>query len=278
MNRVGVVVLNYKNFNETIKCVESLTQQQYGDLEIVIVDNGSKNESYDVLSRRFNDNNKINILFNKENLGYARGNNIGIEFLRGKGISHVLVCNSDVEFSSNRIISQIIDQCQDSVGTIIPIIRNLDGSIEARAQYKRKLFILRIIKELINTIYLNKKEKTNNVCSEIKHLDPGVQNEYHVITGSVFLLTPSFFKYYNGLFPNTFLYVEELATMTLVHKANLLSAIANTDDVIHKGAASTDSTLKSGTKQKKEMAARSAKKVFGLALTPRNLIKMKYGI
>ena len=43
---VGIVVLNYKNFNETIECVNSLLLQREVLLTIVVVENGSENESY----------------------------------------------------------------------------------------------------------------------------------------------------------------------------------------------------------------------------------------
>ena len=50
MEKIGVVVLNYKNYNETINCVNSLLGQSNVDLEIVIVENGSNNDSEKVLN------------------------------------------------------------------------------------------------------------------------------------------------------------------------------------------------------------------------------------
>ena len=46
---IGIVVLNYKNFHETIECVKSILLQKDVFFNIVIVDNGSSNESYDEL-------------------------------------------------------------------------------------------------------------------------------------------------------------------------------------------------------------------------------------
>ena len=110
----------------------------------------------------------------------------------------------------------------------------------------------------------------------MEFLKPGIQTDYYVITGSVFALTPNFFKYYSGLYPETFLYVEELATMLLVHKARLKCAIIETKDVIHKGAASTGNSLKAGTERKRKMIAASAKKVFKLVFMPRFYVGWKY--
>lgn len=279
MNKIGVVVLNYKNYNETIVCVKSIISQERVFPIIAIVDNGSNNESLKALHEEFDDNERISILDNHRNLGYARGNNIGISFLRKRGIDFIIICNSDVVFSTNRIIFDMYEKNIDKVGTIIPIIRNLNGTIEMRAQYKSKLFALRVLKELKKMQSPIVKTSNKNVSKEkeMTFLNPGVYNDYYVLTGSVFALTPSFFQHYNGLFPETFLYVEELATLLFVHKAGLKCAIAKTDNVIHKGAASTSNSLKAGTEEKKRMIASSAKKVEKLVFLPASILKKKYG-
>lgn len=80
LNKVGVVILNYINYQYTITCVNSFLKQRNVDLEIVIVDNGSKNESYRILNSTFKDFKNIKIIKNKSNKGYAKGNNIGISY------------------------------------------------------------------------------------------------------------------------------------------------------------------------------------------------------
>ena len=87
MTKVGVVVLNFINYEETIQCVESIIIQKNVDLDIVVVDNGSPNESYKNLVLKYSENELVNILKNNSNLGYARGNNVGINFLRSRGVS-----------------------------------------------------------------------------------------------------------------------------------------------------------------------------------------------
>lgn len=277
MNTVGAVVLNYKNYKETIQCVHSIATQERVDMQVVIVDNGSDNDSYTKLVKEFLEFKNIYVIKNEKNLGYARGNNVGIDFLRKKNIDFILVCNSDIIFSSNSVIAEMKKNDNDELGLMIPIIKNLDGSIEMRAQYRSKLFPLRVLKELKKMQSM--KEKKDKVLPVIKmeYLQPGIQRDYYVITGSVFALTPAFFKCYTGLFPETFLYVEELATLLLVYKAGLKCAIIQTDDVIHKGAASTSIDLKAGSMGKRNMVADSAKKVEKLVYLPFFLIKKKYG-
>lgn len=280
MNKIGIVVLNYINYSETIACVDSLLKQVGVLLQIVIVDNGSKNESIDVLREKFSDAVCVHIISNSQNLGYAKGNNIGISWLRKRGLDFIVVCNSDIVLSSEKILLQMIKGLSTDVGLIIPIVKNLDDTIEMRTQYKRKLFVLRAIKALRRIIKDTGKSKRNSESdmdnSSYMELPAGLQERYNVVTGSIFALTPNFFKYYSGLYPETFLYVEEIATLLLVSKAHLKCFISETDTVIHKGAASTDESLKPGTEKKRLMMIDSAKSVIKLAFMPRFIIRMKY--
>lgn len=276
---VGVVVLNYKNYIETIDCVCSLLKQENVEIKIVIVDNGSGNESVEYITKAFSNEKNVQIVTNKMNLGYAKGNNIGIKLLLNERIRFILVSNSDVNFSTPYILKDMVDAYCENVGVMIPIIKNLDGTIEMRAQYKQKLFPLRATKELVKMqlwrLQGGKKSIKSNENAYCL-LPPGVQKTYHLITGSVFALTPDFFDYYSGLFPETFLYVEELATLLLIDKAKLECQIVDTAPVIHKGAASTEASLHNGTVEKRKMVACSARNVMKLVIMPRRLISRKY--
>ncbi|MHB1108005.1 MAG: glycosyltransferase, partial [Lutibacter sp.] len=79
---LAVVVLNYVNYHETIDCVNSILEQTYKKFNIIIVENGSQNESFSILNGLFGNNPLIKILKNDINLGFAKGNNIGIRYVR----------------------------------------------------------------------------------------------------------------------------------------------------------------------------------------------------
>lgn len=49
--KVAIVILNYMNYQETMSCVESALQQKNVKFHIVVVDNGSSNDSYSILKR-----------------------------------------------------------------------------------------------------------------------------------------------------------------------------------------------------------------------------------
>ena len=58
---IGIVVLNYVNYSETIKCVSSLLKQENVSARIVIVENGSGNESAERLRGAFDGEETVNL-------------------------------------------------------------------------------------------------------------------------------------------------------------------------------------------------------------------------
>lgn len=71
--KVGIVIVNYNDSETTIKLLEMI--KEYKILEsIVVVDNNSTDNSYELLKKY--ENNKIKVVNSKINKGYGYGNNI----------------------------------------------------------------------------------------------------------------------------------------------------------------------------------------------------------
>ena len=68
--RVSVIVLNWNNYDETRKCLESLQQAGYPSLKVIVVDNGSADGLGKRLESEFPG---FKFVFNTKNLGFARG-------------------------------------------------------------------------------------------------------------------------------------------------------------------------------------------------------------
>ena len=79
---IGIVILNYNSFSDTIKLVEKLRLQSLAkDLLIIIVDNASPNNSFKHLKPLEKKFSNVKVLQTGENLGYAKGNNFGLNYL-----------------------------------------------------------------------------------------------------------------------------------------------------------------------------------------------------
>lgn len=97
MPKIIFVILHYLTYEDTIECVESITNNiNYKNYEIIIVDNASKNGSYEAIEDKFRYSEKIYIIKSNKNLGFAKGNNIGYKFAKNNlNADFIITINND---------------------------------------------------------------------------------------------------------------------------------------------------------------------------------------
>jgi GT2 family glycosyltransferase len=125
--RVYVVVLNWNNYDDTKACLESLERATYGNLEIVVVDNGSADGSGKRLQEKFPQH---RFIFNERNIGFSRGCNAGIrETLKDAECSYVLLLNNDATVAPGFLEKAVATaQADDRIGLISgKIFRSLES-------------------------------------------------------------------------------------------------------------------------------------------------------
>ena len=273
MRKIGVVVLNYKKYEDTLTCVNSILNNSCGSIEIVIVDNGSGNESVEIFNSQFYKHKNVSVMALDSNIGYAKGNNKGISFLRSKGIENIFIANSDLIFPDSPVLEHMIKFVEEKDAVIVPTIKNPDGSFDQRVIYKKHLFIFRMAKELTKSIIksilrISGEANVNYFISNDQNSKARLYDDCYVVSGSGFMLTKYFFDYYDGLFSKTFLYGEECGTIILMHKAGLNSRVVNTEVIIHKGGASTPESIKGITRERKKINMDSDIKLLKLLFSP----------
>lgn len=91
--RTGVVVLNFGDPADTVACLESLEQSDDLDLQVTVVDNGPTGAEHDLLRDLVGT--RAEVIATGSNLGYAAGNNIGIEHALQRGVDLVWILNPD---------------------------------------------------------------------------------------------------------------------------------------------------------------------------------------
>ncbi len=286
MKKIVAVILNYMSYRETIDCVNLLKEQSYKNHEIVIVDNGSKNESKERLHACFDNNSGIYIIESEKNLGFAKGNNLGIRYARNiLKADYVFVVNSDI-LTSKILYSEIIKINYSGVGVISPSVIKKNGekqlpaintdNIELTIKNTKKQIEIAVLLNLpiISSIYrCYKKIKLNEELAEPQ------ENKRYAIQGCSYFLTPLFFKYYNELYPETFLYWEEIDLAYYLDKVGLKAIIVNTSPVIHLDGKSVEKLI-SIKKEKKKLkySIESMKNSLPLFEMSYNEIKEKYNI
>ncbi|GAB3533479.1 glycosyltransferase family 2 protein [Pontibacter brevis] len=96
---ISVIILNYNTFQLTCECIASVYAQTHGiSYEIIVVDNGSTECDPKLIKEAFPD---IKLVGNTTNVGFAKGNNIGLQYASGKTI---LLLNSDTKLLNNALL------------------------------------------------------------------------------------------------------------------------------------------------------------------------------
>jgi hypothetical protein len=89
--KLAIILVNYKNPDITIDCINSIRKSSYKNYEIIVVDNASKDNSLEKLNKITD----IILLKSETNKGFSAGNNIGIRYAIKAGFDYVLLLNND---------------------------------------------------------------------------------------------------------------------------------------------------------------------------------------
>lgn len=87
---LSIITVNYNGLNDTIALIETIPSDD--SIEVVVVDNGSRNDEAAVISQRYP---HVKAIRSEQNLGFAGGNNLGIREARGR---YLFLINNDTEF------------------------------------------------------------------------------------------------------------------------------------------------------------------------------------
>jgi len=131
---IAVIVINYKNEERTIRFVRDETSKIVSPHCVIIVDNGATAKSTEKLKCLKNDFEHCEIIPSAENLGFAKGNNLGAESARKKYDPDILLfTNNDIRFidsdAADRLASKLLSLPE--AGMIGPRVVGLDGKLQS---------------------------------------------------------------------------------------------------------------------------------------------------
>ncbi|MED3549817.1 glycosyltransferase [Cytobacillus praedii] len=114
--KTSIIILTYNKLEFTKQCIESIREYTLADTyELIIVDNCSNDGTIEWLKEQSD----IKVIFNKENLGFPKGCNQGIEISTG---DNILLLNNDVIVTENWLSNLTTAlYSQEDVGAVGPI-------------------------------------------------------------------------------------------------------------------------------------------------------------
>lgn len=234
--KVGIIILNYNTASDTEQCIASIKKTTTVPYEVIIVDGGSTDNSYDILSKKYMYDRYVKLIKTLRNEGYSFGNNIGISEAVKDGCDYLLISNPDIIYYQN----SIDHMCHSLVsnpdcGIIGPSCASLDQNESQlfRKIYDDKLYIFS--KKPLR--YFTKLFPMFN--TEYNPIQKGVYKFYGMVRGCCFLISAQLFNKMNFFDDNIFLYSEEWIIAKKLQRENLLCGCDFDAKVLHKEATST---------------------------------------
>lgn len=213
---VGIVLLNWNGWQDTVECLSSLQMLNYSNFQILVVDNASTNKSVAEIRARFPD---IEVIESVENGGFAKGNNQGIRHFLSKEIGYVWILNNDTTVSISSL-SALVNKAEshDKLGIVGSVLYEYDKPWRIQAWGGGKY----------NAILAT--------ASEAKYKSEKIDH----INGASMLIKSAVLKS-AGLFDESFFFFMEDTEISLrVKDKGWQLAIADLSYVFHKGGASLD--------------------------------------
>lgn len=268
MNSVAIIILNFETYHQTEKCVDSIIRKGLDISGIVVVDNASANDSFSHLYQKYKDNKKIKVIKSNRNVGFAKGNNLGIKVAKKLWKpDFILLLNSDTVILECNYLQKLLDKYEPKTGVMQSSVLRLNGRYTQKnyGVYDLKGIIFETIRDFCfyENIYLTDKIKYNPQ----KVLGPWV-------SGCDILLTPHFFKIYKGLYPFTFLYGEEYILAIMLKKAGLKWLVVEDAHILHAESKSTPISFKEGTRKKQRLMLGTKKHKLFVRILPFKILRL----
>lgn len=232
--KFSFVILHYNNVEDTVNCVnsiEELKKNSDDEINIIIVDNKSPNNSGVELLEKYKETKNIKVKLLEENYGFSKGNNIGYKIAKDDISDCILVINNDILFKDNEFLLKLSSYIKENkdIDIIAPDIINLKGQHQNPLNIKpvdiktarKSLFVetlsyyiysIPLINELFYNFKKNKELKWYDNYYELKkeNIDKNFNKNDFVPFGAFIIYTNNWIKNEEKAFTSTsFMYTEE---------------------------------------------------------------------
>jgi GT2 family glycosyltransferase len=212
--RVSIIIVNFNHKYFPRMCVEAIEKSQTNfDYEIIVVDNNSTDESIEYL-RKTQKEGRIHLVEAGSNLGYGRGNNLGVKQARGE---FLIISNPDV-FVKPDTMQTLLDHLEKhpEIGLIGPRLKYYNGQIQESCRRHMTFADLIIKRTFLRKLPRFKKRLDQYLMNDFDH---NHTQEVDLITGAYFMMRKSVYEAVEGFDPRYFLFMEDYDLCRKLHRA-----------------------------------------------------------
>lgn len=251
-----IIIINYHNEELTIKFVQEELCKLNSEYNIVIVNNEADSESDMLLGhalnapvikrdRHISSTSKCYILSSSENLGFAKGNNLGVQFaVKHLHSKYLLFTNNDIQIIQPETLDVLIQTLNQNpkIGMIGPMVRGLNGDFQSPEPYQT--FWDRYVWMYISTPFISSSSKTRKFS--LDYASKALEGFHYKVMGAFFVLRVEDYINCGMMDSRTFLYAEEVILAERLKKIKKGVYYCPRVCVIHAHGTTTKKTI--GTK------------------------------
>jgi GT2 family glycosyltransferase len=223
---ISIIILSYNTHDLLRNCLKSLFLHNKKDvIEVIVVDNASHDESVKMVKKEFP---LVMVIENKENVGFAKGCNIGANQAKGE---YLFFLNSDTEFKFDNTLSELIELIQDKkVGAVGGMMLNPDTS------YQRTFGSFYTLSHVSKMLFLGEK-------SELSSQEYTNVQEVDWVSGGCMLVKKDVFTQIGGFDERFFMYVEDVDICYRIKQQGFRIVVDPKIHILHIGHGSSNRTF-----------------------------------
>jgi GT2 family glycosyltransferase len=241
---LSVIILSFNTRDVTLECLSDLAvsanvlKSTLGiDTEVFVVDNASTDGSVAAISQGYP---SIKLIVNKENVGFARGNNQAMEKATGEWI---LLLNSDAYLEEDSLVQLLAGAQQHSEWSLMGCqLMNADGTIQPSFGYFPNLLRVALLMFMVDNLPIVKSLVNSIHVRDLTRYE--LPREVDWVTGAFVLLKREVFAKVGGIDEKYFMYGEEAEWMYRCHLAGYKVGYWPGARCVHLGGASTKSSAR----------------------------------
>ena len=221
--KIAIIIVNWKQYELTKSCLDSLQKIEYDNYKIILIDNESNQKKLKLLKNQFEN---IKTFPNEKNLGFTGANNIGIEYAIKNEFEYVMLLNNDTEVNK-KFLTPLLKSFQNdnSLGAVQPLIMN----------YNNRAKVWNAGGYLNNFFGFPYTNKSNNKNQQIDW-----------ITGCCMLLKTNVIKKVGLLDENFFAYYEDVDWSLRIKESGYKLGFVESSVIFHHGTISSNNSNHEG--------------------------------
>ena len=240
--QLSVIILNYNVRYFLEQCVLSVqTALEYIDSEIIVVDNNSNDASCAMMKQRFPN---VKLIENTANLGFPKGNNIGVSIAKGE---YICILNPDTVVAQDTF-SKVLEFAQKKSELGIVGVKLIDGTGNFLPESKRGIPTPWVAFTKITKLYMLFPKTSIFNRYYAQHLSQNETGKVEILVGAFMVMKRELYTEIGGFDENCFMYSDDVDLSYMVLKSGKSNYYFHETTVIHyKG----ESTIKDGVYMKR---------------------------